>query len=204
MAAKSESSLGQRNKGDPDRLMREMKKLEDLGYCSDVLSPTSYGSVKNSSGKRVPSFNISDLWGKRMTRQVIRQSGYLQAYRALKSQGIGPKKSPANPPDTPKNMDDFALRRLIYEHNQRKLSSILAKEASPIIPVKVADCEPVVPNVKMNRKVMKLILNCEDLQQSSCNLQSVLTPPSRSKVQKPKKLSATERKLFNRFVEALK
>jgi hypothetical protein len=180
--------------------MREMKELEDLGYCSDELSPTSFGSVKNSNGKRVPSFNMTDLWGERMTHQVIKQSGYLQAYRALKSQRKGLKTSGSNPPDTPRNMDDFASRRVIYENSKR--TSVLAKKASPPIQIKVTMCEPIVPDFKINCKVKRLILECEHFQQSSSHLQAVLTPPNRSKA-KPKMLSASERKLFGRLIKDL-
>lgn len=200
IAAKSESRLGQRSRMYPAQLVREMKELEDLGYCSDELPPSSFGSVKNSSGNRVRSFNMTDLWGERMTRQVIKQSGYLQAYRALKSQRRGLKSSGSNPPGTPSNMDEFASRRLIYQNSQR--TSVLPKKPNSTIKIKVTMCEPTVPDFKINHKVKRLILDCEDLQQSSSHLQAILPPPNRSKA-KPKLLSASERLLFDRIIKDL-
>lgn len=191
----------------PEELEHDIKRLEELGYCSADMSTPIYCGFAQTKKKRGPIFSVADLWGKRMIHQVIRQSGYWEAYRMLKSRGLSPRKqgTELNYPASPQKMDENARRRAIFEKNQRKTQANLSKETGPTLKVKKVYEDTAVPriNTKITRQVKKLILDCDTLQQATEHIHSMLTPPSSSTTRRLQPLSSTERRLFDRLVSQL-
>jgi hypothetical protein len=189
----------------PEKLLEDVRRLKELGYCStETASPVYSGFVKRR-GKRIATLNIADLWGKRMTHQVIRQSGYWEAYRLLKTRGPEKRGIDINLHSSPHRTDEGARRRLIYETSKRKAAARLAKEAVLTIKTKKAIASNVVSpqNRKMHKQVTQLILDCNSLQEATGHLQVILTPPSNLERKRLRKLSCSEQRLFNRLVSQL-
>jgi hypothetical protein len=191
------------------KLLEEMKRLQELGYCnSDLPAPEFTGFVTKSS-KRLPTLNVAELWGKRMTHQVIKQSGYWEAYRILKTRGLPSGKSARalNFPSSPMRMDDNAKRRIVFDSNERNVTSILTKQAYPTLKItKVKESQlpsHPVSNRKMKSQVKQLIIDCDTLQRATNHLQACLTPQSKTESKKLRELSASERRKFNRIVSQL-
>jgi hypothetical protein len=206
---KSCGGLGIKRAKSREKLLEETKKLMELGYCnSDFPAPVLTRSITSRS-KRLPILNVAELWGKRMTLQVIKHSGYWDAYRILKTRGRTSGKSvrDLNFPSTPTRMDDNARRRLVFDSNERNVASILTKQAYPTLQIKKAKNSPLHPhpvsNLKMTSQVRQLITDCDTLQKATNHLQACLTPQSKPKSQKLRELSASERRRFDRIVRQL-
>lgn len=194
-------------KKEPDELLEDIKKLHALGYCSSEMASPIYNGFTKRKGKRPPSLAVSDLWGKRMTQRVIKESGYWEAYKVIKTRGLHSMKTDTemNLPATPRKMDENARRRIIFKKSHRKMTTVLAKEPNPTIQSKkFQEASTAIPtNRKMASQMKKLLLDCDNLQYATDQLQTILTPPSRSEVNKLRVLSISERRLFDRIVNQL-
>jgi hypothetical protein len=192
-------------KKSPEELLDDVRRLKELGYCAGETSSPVYSGFGERRRKRTSTLNIADLWGKRMTHQVIRESGYWEAYRLLRTQGPEKAGIDLNLHSSPHKTDEEARRRLIYQKSQRKATARLAKETVMTLKTKKAiACKVVGPqNSKMHKQVTQLILDCDSLQEATGHLQAILTPPSNLDGKRLPKLSCSEQRLFNRLVSQL-